>query len=140
VRRLALPVVLVAVALAGAGCDLSKPGGEVVAPAPTTVEGEVPKSQQGNVEVPQQFTNGDPGAGKQVFASAGCGGCHTLRAAGSNGNVGPNLDQSNPDLELIVQRVRKGGGGMPPFEDNLSAEQIRDVAAFVFDSTRVQSD
>jgi mono/diheme cytochrome c family protein len=32
-------------------------------------------------------------AGKEVFASAGCGGCHTLKDAGSTGNVGPNLDQ-----------------------------------------------
>jgi hypothetical protein len=29
---------------------------------------------------------GDPVASKKVFASAGCGGCHTLKAAGSSGN------------------------------------------------------
>ena len=35
-----------------------------------------------------------PAAGKQVFTGiGGCGGCHTLAAAGSNGNVGPNLDK-----------------------------------------------
>lgn len=33
------------------------------------------------------------GAGAQVFASNGCGGCHTLAAAESGGSVGPNLDQ-----------------------------------------------
>ena len=32
---------------------------------------------------------GDPAAGKTVFASAGCGGCHTLKAAGSTGNGRP---------------------------------------------------
>jgi mono/diheme cytochrome c family protein len=33
---------------------------------------------------------GPPGA--QVFANNGCGGCHTLAAAGTTGTVGPNLD------------------------------------------------
>ena len=31
-------------------------------------------------------------AGKTVFLSMGCGGCHTLADAGTTGNVGPNLD------------------------------------------------
>ena len=39
--------------------------------------------------------------GEAVFAAAGCGGCHTLEAAGSTGNVGPNLDDAKPDLSLI---------------------------------------
>jgi cytochrome c oxidase subunit 2 len=30
--------------------------------------------------------------GKQVFAASGCGACHTLAAAGTNGNVGPKLN------------------------------------------------
>ena len=34
--------------------------------------------------------------GKAVFASAGCGGCHTLKAAGATGTVGPNLDALKP--------------------------------------------
>src|SRR6267378_4063499 len=33
---------------------------------------------------------GDPVAGKAVFASAGCNACHTLKAAGATGTVGPN--------------------------------------------------
>lgn len=32
--------------------------------------------------------------GKAIFISAGCGACHTLAAAGSNGKVGPNLDNT----------------------------------------------
>ena len=32
------------------------------------------------------------GPGGQVFASNGCGSCHTFEAAGSSGTVGPNLD------------------------------------------------
>src|SRR3989440_5074606 len=30
--------------------------------------------------------------GARVFADAGCGTCHTLRAAGASGQIGPNLD------------------------------------------------
>jgi len=43
---------------------------------------------------------GDPAAGKQVFASSGCGGCHTLKAAGSSGTTGPDLDTLKPDAAL----------------------------------------
>ena len=36
------------------------------------------------------------GPGGQVYAQNGCGSCHTLEAAGSEGNVGPNLDENLP--------------------------------------------
>ena len=79
---------------------------------------------------------GDPAAGEQVFASAGCGGCHTLEAAGSSGNVGPNLDDAKPPHELVVERVTNGMGPMPSFKGQLSEQQIQDVAAFVVESTQ----
>ena len=78
---------------------------------------------------------GDPAAGEKVFASSGCGGCHVLEAAGSSGAVGPNLDESQPDLQLVVDRVTHGRGVMPAFGDELSEQQIQDVAAFVVDAT-----
>ena len=131
-RRLALPLVASFVLLGTTACDLSTPGGEVVEPRPETVVGTVPEQKE--VEVPQQFANGDPASGKAVF-TANCAGCHTLKAAGSTGTVGPNLDQAKPELALIVDRVRHGQGAMPPFEGKLSTEQISDVAAFVYDST-----
>lgn len=74
---------------------------------------------------------GDATDGKSIFASAGCGGCHTLAAAGSDGNVGPNLDQSQPSLELAIDRITNGQGGMPSFDGQLSEEQIKAVAEFV---------
>ena len=74
---------------------------------------------------------GDPAKGKEVFASAGCGSCHTFEAAGSSGTVGPNLDESSPSYELAVDRVTNGEGAMPPFKDQLSEQQIADVSAFV---------
>jgi mono/diheme cytochrome c family protein len=72
--------------------------------------------------------------GKEIFASAGCASCHTLAAAGATGAVGPNLDESRPALDLVVDRVTNGQGGMPPFEDRLSEEQIQAVAEFVSQS------
>jgi len=78
---------------------------------------------------------GDPTAGKAVFATAGCGGCHTLKAAGSSGTVGPNLDQLKPPLDRIVTQVENGGGPMPAFKGQLTDKQIQDVAAFVYAST-----
>ena len=78
---------------------------------------------------------GDPVAGKQVFANAGCGGCHTLKAAASTGNVGPNLDQLKPDAARVAHQVEVGGGPMPSFKAALSPKQIQDVAAFVATST-----
>lgn len=78
---------------------------------------------------------GDSGAGegpgKQVFASAGCGSCHTLADAGATGTVGPNLDESKPSPELIVDRVTNGRGGMPPFKSQLSADEIDAVTKYV---------
>ena len=74
---------------------------------------------------------GDAAAGKDVFASAGCGGCHTLADAGSTGNVGPNLDERKPSADLVIERATNGQGGMPPFEGQLTEQQIQDVAAYV---------
>lgn len=69
--------------------------------------------------------------GEAIFAEAGCGGCHTLVAAGTSGNVGPNLDDTKPSKELVIDRVTNGMGVMPPFKDSYSAEQIAAVADFV---------
>jgi mono/diheme cytochrome c family protein len=70
-------------------------------------------------------------AGEKVFKTAGCGSCHTLKAAGADGQIGPNLDSARPDFEAVRAKVEAGGGGMPSFSGQLSADQIRDVAAFV---------
>ena len=69
--------------------------------------------------------------GKAVFAKAGCGGCHTLKAAGSSGNVGPNLDQLKPSKATVAHQVEVGGGAMPAFKGQLSAAEIQAVAEFV---------
>jgi mono/diheme cytochrome c family protein len=76
-------------------------------------------------------SDADAAVGAKVFASAGCGSCHTLAAAKSSGQVGPNLDDAKPSYDVVVAKVTDGGGGMPAFGGQLSEQQIRDVAAFV---------
>jgi len=70
-------------------------------------------------------------AGKQVFTSAGCGGCHTLKDAGTTGTTGPNLDALKPSQSIVAHQVTVGGGVMPAFKSQLSAAQIQAVAAYV---------
>jgi mono/diheme cytochrome c family protein len=84
---------------------------------------------------PPAAAKGDPVAGKAVFTSAGCSGCHTLKAAGATGTVGPNLDKVKPPYDKVVHQVEVGGGAMPPFKGTLTPKQIQDVAAFVVAST-----
>jgi hypothetical protein len=71
-----------------------------------------------------------------VFASAGCGSCHTLKAAGSKGQIGPNLDELKPDKAAVAHQVRVGGNGMPSFGKRLAGGQIAEVAAFVAQASR----
>ena len=52
-------------------------------------------------------------------------------AAGSNGTVGPNLDDAKPSKDLAVDRITNGQGGMPSFKGQLSEAQIEAVATFV---------
>jgi cytochrome c553 len=109
VRRLRL-VLLCTLVVAAAGCG----GGE--------------KASDTNLP-------GDAKAGKQVFAAAGCGSCHTLRAASSTGTTGPNLDTVGPGYQRVVKQVTDGGIGMPSFEFKLGNDEIKNVAAFVAEST-----
>ena len=78
---------------------------------------------------------GNADAGQAVFVSAGCGGCHTLAATNATGTVGPSLDTAKPSEARVVDRVTNGMGAMPPFEDQLSEQQIADVAAYVHAAT-----
>jgi cytochrome c6 len=129
-----LAVLLAAFVAVAAGCSSSRPyDHKTVAPLPSKVVGTVPK--QAAPTVPKQYKGGDPTAGKQVFQSAGCVGCHTLADANAHGTVGPNLDQAKPPLSLAVARVTKGAGAMPSFKSQLSTKQIADVTAYVVKAT-----
>jgi mono/diheme cytochrome c family protein len=131
IHLVALVVLTLALGLLGAGC---LDGTETTATADTVV-GTLPTETTDTSDLPALKLTGDPAAGKEVFTSAGCAGCHTLSDAGATGNVGPNLDEAKPDKELVVTRVTKGMGAMPPFAGQLTDQQIADVAAYVTQAT-----
>ena len=122
-RALALVFLFAALALPVAGCggDDGETGAEETTPTATETTGG------GAAE-------GDAANGKEVFATAGCGGCHTFSPAGSSAGVGPNLDETSASFDEVVEQVTNGGGAMPAFGDELSEQEIRDVAAFVTES------
>jgi mono/diheme cytochrome c family protein len=119
VVKLGLMLLLSTLALAVAGCG----GGDDEGSATTS---------GGAAATEPAATGGDEAAdGAAVFASAGCKNCHTLKAAGATGNVGPNLDELMPDEEQVAVQVANGGGGMPAFGDQLSDDEIEAVAQYV---------
>jgi cytochrome c553 len=111
--------------------EVESPAGEPAAPGEPPPAGEPPAGEPS----PPAAPGGDPAAGKEVFGSAGCGSCHALADAGTTGAVGPDLDASQPSFELAVDRVTNGQGLMPPFEGELSEQEIQDVAAYVVQAT-----
>ena len=91
---------------------------------------------------------GAGGSGEQLFASIGCGTCHTLSQAASTGTTGPDLNESlatddntagieemiaNPNTEVVE--------GYPPnvmpqtYGETLSQEEVHQLAEFLVAST-----
>ncbi len=91
---------------------------------------------------------GNPANGKALFASQGCGACHTFKPAGTNGKVGPDLDNLPADAQKANQPLSDyakasiatpnayvvpgfPSGVMPPFGQTLKPNQIDDLVAFL---------
>lgn len=64
----------------------------------------------------------------QVFAAT-CGSCHTLAAASTTGDVGPDLDSLAPDAARVEQAIETGPSLMP--EGLLTGAQADAVADYV---------
>ena len=92
---------------------------------------------------------GNAKAGKAAFQST-CGACHTLKAAGALGQIGPNLDKAAPALTeaLIIKAITNGGSTimtpaarakyttmMVAYKGTLPTSVIDNIAAFVYSST-----
>ncbi len=90
---------------------------------------------------------GNAKAGKPIFVST-CGVCHTLRAAKSVGNIGPNLDKTALTEAVIIKAITNGGASvmskaaaakyttqMTAYKNVLTPTVIQNVAAFVYTST-----
>jgi cytochrome c oxidase subunit 2 len=132
-RRLA-PLLVLAFVLAGCG------GKEIVSPTAETVIG--------TVAAEKQQAAGDAKAGAALFKAQGCGGCHTFKAAGTSGTVGPDLDKlaayaktaNQGSLQDFTQEsianpsayIEKGyPNAMPNFGQTLSTKQIADLVAYL---------
>ncbi len=88
------------------------------------------------------------GPGAQVFANNGCGGCHTLAAAGSGGVTGPDLDEVLPGQSAeevkkdIVDPNAEIAKGYPPnvmpenFEQTIQPEEIDQLVEYLLESTK----
>ena len=138
VTALLVLAMMTAMAVLASEAEVEQPAAERTPDERTARTGTQPPRATETTETreatPGGETQGNPQAGRSVFASAGCGGCHTLAEADANGTVGPNLDESSMTFAEAVEQIRKGGNGMPAFADQLSGEQIRNVAAFVVEA------
>jgi len=111
-----------------------------VAPTPVTVVGTVQQAAP--------VAKGDPAAGKQLFASNGCSGCHTYKPAAATGKVGPDLDNLAADAQKANQGpldqytatsikspdsyvVPGFNAGVMPSFSSLSDKQVADLVAFL---------
>ncbi len=126
-----LLVLLLTLSLIGAACgggDDDEAGDE---PAVTETDGAATDGATTDGATTDEEGAGDAEAGAQVFSQAGCGSCHVFAAANSSGTTGQNLDEASPSFDKVVERVTEGSGLMPSFRDQLSEQQIQDVAAYV---------
>ena len=70
--------------------------------------------------------------GKNIFLEKGnCAACHTLSDAGSYADIGPNLNEINPDIGRVILAVTNGIGVMPAYEGTLTTKEIEAVAKYV---------
>ena len=97
----------------------------------------------------QEARAGGGGAGqaKELFASAGCGGCHTLADAGATGAVGPSLDEAlqGKDAAFVKTAILDPDGeiaqgyqpGLMPttYGDTLSEAQIDGLVEYLLQAT-----
>ena len=155
-RLLPLLLALAAVAVGATGCFSSKVAnttisGEITIGQGTTAEAVNPstatgtngeattaetstgETTSGETTTSQTSTGGSSGAdvaaGKSAF-TATCGGCHTLKDAGTSGKVGPDLDSLAPlTAETVAKQIENGGGAMPA--KLLTGKDAANVAAYV---------
>jgi cytochrome c6 len=144
---LALAGAAVMAGCGGGGSSSSETAAEE-APAPAEEEpaeeeeppAEEEKEQEEPAEEEEPAEKEEAGGGEAALAEEGktiftgtCGSCHTLKEAGTSGEVGPNLDELEPTLAEAEKQVTNGGGGMPAFgkEGILTPEEVKAVATYV---------
>ena len=109
-------------------------GGAATAAAPAT--GSSAGGDQQGSEASAEAGGGGGGGGsssalaegKQIFTQS-CGTCHTLSDAGTNGNVGPVLDQIKPDKQRVQNAIKTGGTGSGAMPANIVTGKEADAVA-----------
>ena len=113
--------------------DGTLPPVEAGTPAPRTVPGPggAPATAADAAAEPGAFlAAADPPNGERLYAQA-CVLCHGEDGKGGHG-AGAPLDAID-DLGAAVRTIESGRNTMPPFGITLSAAQIRDVSAYVWE-------
>lgn len=77
---------------------------------------------------PEQPLSPQQERGRDLFVD-NCGSCHTLEAAGTQGAIGPDLDELRPDRERVLAAIERGPGAMP--SNLVSGQEAEQVAEFV---------
>jgi len=130
------------------GLNLSLSTAAVSSPASTATS---TPSSGGGSSGGSSTGGGDATAGKALFASNGCGSCHTLAVAGATGTIGPDLgkvvagdatkdhmpiaafiEQSITDPAAFTATGGPWATAMPTtFGSSLSPSQIADLVALI---------
>ena len=74
--------------------------------------------------------------GKELFTKIqpACAVCHTLQAAGAEGQVGPVLDELKPDAGRVLRALKAGIGVMPSYAERMSEKYAQvNVVALALD-------
>ncbi len=128
---------LLALGVAACGGDDGGSGGGGSAPdgaaqTETGTSGGAQTETSGDEDDESTVAQGDAAAGEQVFGE-NCAGCHGDDGGGGTGPaLAGNADAA--DSERVVEQIREGGGGMPPFQGQLEDKEIADVAAYVVET------
>jgi len=74
--------------------------------------------------------------GRELFA-ARCGSCHTLKSAGTSGQIGPSFDQFKVTRPVVLAAIKEGPGTMP--SGLVKGAEAQKVAAFLQSASRGQT-
>jgi cytochrome c6 len=87
-----------------------------------------------NEQQPEAPLSASEQRGSDLFVQT-CGSCHTLEAAGTTGQVGPNLDELQADRARVLKAIEAGGTGSGTMPAGLyEGKDAQDVATFVADN------
>ncbi|HVA00004.1 MAG TPA: c-type cytochrome [Gaiellaceae bacterium] len=121
----------------------------VSASAPATTTAPAPTTTAKAAATTTTAAAAPTAAGKAVFLSAGCAACHTFKAAGATGTIGPDLDTapekdakatSTPLAAFVMKSIVDPGAYLSPgyknlmpknFTSTLGPKKISELVSFI---------